>query len=116
MLLRSSLVAAENDNLVTGNSKHRSTLKKTAPPADKKGKQTKEELKSGSSQRDRSKLKSSVPKQRLNTKKKSSGYGAGATKTKAHAKTPKSDQKLKEMMKEYSAFYDTHRIPLDWCP
>ncbi|GMH55653.1 hypothetical protein TrST_g11594 [Triparma strigata] len=104
--------SGDNENLVAGNSKHRTTLKKT--PEKKKGK--KEELKSGSSQRDRSKLKSSIPKQRLNTKKTSSGYGNGKTKIAGQQKTPKSDQKLKEMMKEYSAFYDTHRIPLDWCP
>ena len=72
---------------------------------------------SGSATRDRTVLKSATYRQKRRGGAGSSGYGNGRIKQKGkEAPLPKSERQLQEMMKEYSAFYDTHRIPLDWCP
>ena len=106
-------ITGEDGSMTIGAGKFKSTLRgKTSPKKKKKD----DVLLSGSSTRDKSKLKAAVPKQRIRTKKESSGYSQGKTKIQHKKITPKSDKKLKEMMKEYATFYDTHRIPLDWCP
>ena len=107
-------ILREDGNMTVGAGKHKNTLRSKTSPTKKKKKE--DLLVSGSSTRDKSKLKAAVPKQRIRTKKASSGYSQGRTKIEHKKTTPKSDRKLKEMMKEYATFYDTHRIPLDWCP
>ena len=83
-------------------------------------------LMSGSALRDKSVRKMATPRQKRGpTSPASSGYGNSSSKFSGSGKKlykdddtrlPKAERKINEMMKEYSAFYDTHRIPLDWCP
>ena len=101
----------EEANMYDGQSKFR----KARSGGNKTPKKGKQGLMSGTALRDKSIKKEAIPRQ--STKAKSSGYGQGRTKIGVKkTAVPKSERKLQEMMKEYSAFYDTHRIPLDWCP
>jgi hypothetical protein len=75
-------------------------------------------LQSGSATRDRSVRKQATFRQ-TGKKGGSSGYGQGQIKRGTHKKkapVPTAEKQLNQMMKDYASFYDTHRIPLDWCP
>ena len=101
----------EEAAMYAGESKYRKTQREASAKKEKK----EAGLMSGSALRDKTVRKEAIP--RASTKLGSSGYGQGRTKVGKKKKViPKAERKLNEMMKEYSAFYDTHRIPLDWCP
>jgi len=76
---------------------------------------TKTPLRSGSSTRDKSHLKAATPSFKRSGGKTDTGRvrrrGGGGS-----PKLPSAEKKIDQMMKDYSTFYDTHRIPLDWRP
>jgi len=120
-----ALTDAEDPNVVMGQNKHRILVEREEKRKADLSKVKEFGLQSGSAMRDKSIRKMATFRQggtAKMTKSASTGYGYGkirasggeGTRKKAHV--PNAEKKLQQMMKDYSAFYDTHRIPLDWCP
>ena len=72
-------------------------------------------LMSGSSTRDKEVLKAATPSFKKSAGKRGirTRRGGGGP---SPNKLPSAEKKIQQMMKDYSTFYDLHRIPLDWRP
>jgi len=73
-------------------------------------------LLSGSATRDKSHLKAATPSFRRSGGKTDTGKVRVRRAGGSPRKLPSAEKKINQMFKEYTTFYDTHRIPLDWKP
>ncbi|GMI30161.1 hypothetical protein TeGR_g7112 [Tetraparma gracilis] len=113
-----SLEDAEDANVLVSQNKHRILMEREEKKKQEERRIKEAGLQSGSATRDRSVRKQATFRQ-TGKKGGSSGYGQGQIKRGTHKKkapVPTAEKQLNQMMKDYASFYDTHRIPLDWCP